>query len=81
MSITKQLPVLIRATNGLPKDKRADKIKISTLVQPEDLGSFFVRYQEVCKNGFQGLKKRDRSAKKKAAKAKKRKDGEGAKAS
>ena len=74
------LPILIRATNGKSKEHRADKIKLSTIVQADQLEGFFVRYAEVCKGGMQGLKKRDRSKNK--AKAKKRKGvggGEGEK--
>ncbi|MCJ1471586.1 hypothetical protein MMC13_000226 [Lambiella insularis] len=72
------LPVLMRATTGTSKEKAKEKakekIKISTIVQPEALEAFFVRYAEVCKSGMQGLRKRDRSGRKKA-KAKKRKGG------
>ena len=59
--------------------RRDEKIKLSTIVKPEDLEKFFARYAEVCKSGMTGLKKRDRSgAKAKArAKAKKKKAGEG----
>lgn len=75
------VPVLIRATNGKSKEKRKDKVKISTVIKPAELERFYVRYGEVCKSGMSGLKKRDRSgAKAKAkAKAKKRKEGEGEK--
>ena len=65
------LPVLIRATNGKPKEKRKDKIKISTVVQADELEGFFIKYVEVWKAGMSGLKKRDRSGRKKA-KAKKK---------
>ncbi|KAI9707149.1 MAG: hypothetical protein M1836_000109 [Candelina mexicana] len=68
------LPILVRATNGKSKEKRKDKIKLSTVVEPEALEGFFARYAEVCKSGMQALKKRDRSGRKKA-KAKKRKAG------
>ena len=44
-------------------------------MEADKLESFFVRYGEVCKGGMQGLKKRDRSAKKTKLKAKKRKEG------
>ncbi|KAI9798812.1 MAG: hypothetical protein M1825_004985 [Sarcosagium campestre] len=72
------LPILVRATNGKSKENRKEKIKLSTVVQPHDLDTFYVRYTEVCKSGMQALKKRDRSGRKKA-KAKKRKGvtGEG----
>ncbi|KAL9116351.1 MAG: hypothetical protein Q9187_007125, partial [Circinaria calcarea] len=68
------LPVLIRATDGRSGEDRKDRIKISTVVAPEDLERFYIRYAEVCKSGMQGLKKRDKSKRKKA-KAKKRKVG------
>ncbi|MCJ1437678.1 hypothetical protein MMC27_007065 [Xylographa pallens] len=68
------LPVLMRATNGKPKDENSEKIKLSTIVQPDALEAFFIRYAEVWKSGMHGLRKRDRSGRKKA-KAKKRKVG------
>ncbi|KAI9830247.1 MAG: hypothetical protein M1819_005774 [Sarea resinae] len=68
------LPILIRATNGKSKEHRKDKIKLSTVVEPDALEAFFARYADVCKSGMQALKKRDRSGRKKA-KAKKRKGG------
>ena len=70
----KPLPVLIRATDGKSGEGRKDRIKISTVVEPEDLERFYIRYAEVCKSGMQGLKKRDKSKRRKA-KAKKRKGG------
>ncbi|EON65471.1 hypothetical protein W97_04709 [Coniosporium apollinis CBS 100218] len=68
------LPVIVRATNGKSKEKRAGKVKLSTVVQPDALETFYARYAEVCKAGMQALKKRDRSKRKKD-KAKKRKTG------
>ena len=70
---SKPLPVLMRATNGKSGKDIKQKIKFSTVVQPENLEAFYTRYAEACKLGMQGLKKRDRSGKKKA-KAKKRKE-------
>ncbi|CAD6569124.1 MAG: hypothetical protein ASARMPREDX12_002210 [Alectoria sarmentosa] len=70
------LPVLIRATNGKSKEKKKDKIKISTVVQADELDRFFVKYAEVWKAGMSGLKKRDRSGRKKG-KAKKKGAGPG----
>ncbi|OAX80710.1 hypothetical protein ACJ72_04949 [Emergomyces africanus] len=55
-------PVLVRATNGKHKDAKS---KVSTVVQPDDIEGFFVRYAEVCKMGMVGMKKRDRSGRKK----------------
>ncbi|EMF12499.1 signal recognition particle, SRP9/SRP14 subunit [Sphaerulina musiva SO2202] len=64
------LPIIIRATDGKSQSKdskktTAQKIKLSTIVQPDDLESFFAKYAEVCKTGMQSLKKRDRSKRKK----------------
>jgi signal recognition particle subunit SRP14 len=62
---TKEIfPLLVRASDG-------DRLKISTVVQQSELVSFFGKYGEVCKNGMQGLKKRDRK-KEKAKKEKKK---------
>ncbi|MCJ1485138.1 hypothetical protein MMC06_005311 [Schaereria dolodes] len=68
------LPIIVRATNGKSKEKRSDKIKLSTVVEPDALEGFYTRYAEICRSGMQGLRKRDRSGRKKA-KAKKRKGG------
>ncbi|PQE32460.1 signal recognition particle 14kD protein [Rutstroemia sp. NJR-2017a WRK4] len=75
-SSTEPLPILIRATNGTSKTDRAKrKIKLSTVVQPDQLEGFFLRYAEICKGGMSALKKRDRSKAKEKQKAKKRKMG------
>ncbi|KAF7195054.1 Signal recognition particle subunit srp14 [Pseudocercospora fuligena] len=69
------LPIIIRATDGKSQSKdrvkNKVKIKLSTLVQPDDLDSFFARYAEVCKAGMQSLKKRDRKKAKSKKKGKK----------
>ncbi|KAI1646206.1 signal recognition particle, SRP9/SRP14 subunit [Daldinia loculata] len=65
------MPVLIRATNAKGKKRREDKIKLSTVVEPDALPTFFDRYAEICKAGMATLKPRDRSKRK--GKAKKRK--------
>ena len=66
----KPAPVLIRATDGKSGEKRKQRIKLSTVVEPEALEGFFARYADVCKTGMVALKPRDKSKKK--AKAKKR---------
>jgi signal recognition particle subunit SRP14 len=77
------VPVLIRAANnkstkrpgkGKPGNERenVDQIKLSTVVQPDYLDAFYVRYAEACRAGMGGLKKRDR---KKGKKDKKKKKG------
>ncbi|KAJ5154387.1 Signal recognition particle SRP14 subunit [Penicillium coprophilum] len=72
-----QPSILIRATDGntnapnlkeskesrASKDK-SQKIKLSTIVSPDDIEAFYVRYADVCKAGMSGLKKRDRRARK-----------------
>jgi len=73
------LPVLIRATDGKSKEHRKEKIKLSTVVDPDALEGFYARYAEVCKAGMQALKKRDRSGRKKAKAKKRRGGGEGVK--
>jgi signal recognition particle subunit SRP14 len=60
-------------TTKVTKNKKtaAPKAKLSTVVSQAGLEAFFVRYADICKAGMVGLKKRDRSAKKKGkAKAK-----------
>ncbi|TVY75663.1 Signal recognition particle subunit srp14 [Lachnellula suecica] len=69
------LPLIIRATNGKSKQKRDEKIKLSTIVEADAMEGFFGRYAEVCKTRMSGLKKRDRSKAKEKLKAKKRKQG------
>ncbi|KAL3488515.1 signal recognition particle 14kD protein-domain-containing protein [Aspergillus germanicus] len=68
--------ILIRATDGntnapnpktstdKKKKSKESKVKFSTVVQPEELETFYARYAEVCKAGMTGLKKRDRKQKK-----------------
>ncbi|KAI0397509.1 signal recognition particle 14kD protein [Xylariaceae sp. FL0594] len=66
------LPILIRATNSKGKEDRKakEKIKLSTVVDPEALPAFFERYAEVCKAGMGSLKPRDRSKRKGKARKK-----------
>lgn len=45
--------------------KKSPKVKYSTIVNTADVDTFFVRYADICKAGMGGMKKRDRSAKKK----------------
>ncbi|KAI8627542.1 signal recognition particle, SRP9/SRP14 subunit [Xylariaceae sp. FL1651] len=68
----RQLPIVIRATNAKGKDARKakEKIKLSTVVDPEALPAFFERYAEICKVGMGSLKPRDRSKRKGKAKKK-----------
>jgi signal recognition particle subunit SRP14 len=65
-------PVIVHATTGTSRTDKthSKKKKISTVVPPEELEGFYVRYAEACKAGMQGLKKRDRSGRKKKVKGK-----------
>ncbi|PWY90938.1 hypothetical protein BO70DRAFT_425864 [Aspergillus heteromorphus CBS 117.55] len=55
-------------TNSQPQQGKAkptpkakpSKVKLSTVVSPDELEAFYLRYAEVCKAGMTGLKKRDR---------------------
>ncbi|ORY67069.1 signal recognition particle 14kD protein [Pseudomassariella vexata] len=65
------LPVLIRATNGKAGDKRKERVKLSTIVEPHAIPEFFTKYADVCKMGMAALKPRDRSKRKTKGKKKK----------
>nr|OQO21622.1 hypothetical protein B0A51_12798 [Rachicladosporium sp. CCFEE 5018] len=66
------LPILVRVSDGNTQSKdrvkNKDHIKFATVVQPDELETFFTRYAEVCKVGMQSLRKRDRSKRKKTKK-------------
>lgn len=66
-----QTPLIIRATDGKSKRQKGLKAKMSTIVQPNDIDNFYVRYADICKSGMAALKPRDRSKKKARAKKKK----------
>ncbi|GMM47084.1 hypothetical protein DAPK24_036590 [Pichia kluyveri] len=68
-STNKSYPILIRITDG-NKDK-SKKIKLSTIVEPVNLDSFWNEYTNILKSGLSGLKKKPKS-KKKAKKASKK---------
>lgn len=55
---TQTYPVLIRFTSG---DKKS---KLSTVVEPADLDKFWTEYAQILKNGFVGLKKKEKKTKK-----------------
>jgi signal recognition particle subunit SRP14 len=77
---TLSLPIIVRASDGETQSKdrvkNKDHVKISTLVQPENLEDFFVRYADVCKATMLSLRKRDRRKRKAADKGKKKKGTE-----
>lgn len=63
----KQYPCILKATNGKHANKKAKKVKISTLVQPKDTDSFTLAYGSMLKAHFSLTMRK---------KAKKRKDKE-----
>ncbi|KAI5950053.1 hypothetical protein KGF57_004398 [Candida theae] len=65
-------PVLIRvAMNSKSnKDKKQSKLKISTVVEAEQLNQFWQQYIRVLKNGLVGLKKKEKKKGKKSKVAK-----------
>jgi signal recognition particle subunit SRP14 len=77
---TLSLPIIVRASDGETQSKdrvkNKDHVKVSTLVQPENLEGFFVRYADVCKATMLSLRKRDRRKRKAADKGKKKKGTE-----
>jgi signal recognition particle subunit SRP14 len=76
---TLPLPMIMRASDGETQSKdrvkNKDHVNISTIVQPDDLETFFTRYAEVCKATMLSLRKRDRR-KRKGDKSKKKKGAE-----
>ena len=72
------LPIIVRASNnkstkrpGTDRENIA-KTKLSTIVQPDQLESFYGRYADVCKAGMSNLRKRDKKKGKKDKKKKKK---------
>ena len=65
-------PILVRismnSTNN--KDKKQEKLKISTVVETDQLSQFWQQYIRVLKGGFVGLKKKEKKKTKKSKVAK-----------
>lgn len=61
-------PILVRismnSTNN--KDKKQEKLKLSTVVETDQLTRFWQQYIRVLKNGFVGLKKKEKKKNKKS---------------
>lgn len=61
-------PILVRismnSTNN--KDKKQEKLKLSTVVETDQLNRFWQQYIRVLKNGFVGLKKKEKKKNKKS---------------
>ncbi|ODQ65226.1 signal recognition particle, SRP9/SRP14 subunit [Nadsonia fulvescens var. elongata DSM 6958] len=58
--------LLFRATNG--KGDKSLKIKISTIVDSDQLEEFWLKYTDVVKGGMTGLRKKDKKKQKQKAK-------------
>ncbi|CAH6723106.1 signal recognition particle subunit Srp14p [[Candida] jaroonii] len=59
---TQEYPILIRLSmNG----KNKDKLKLSTVVEIDQLDQFWIDYAQTIKAGFVGLKKKDKKKSKK----------------
>ncbi|CAH0036976.1 unnamed protein product [Clonostachys solani] len=71
LNTTEPHSIVIRASNGKSNKERDSKVRISTVVKPEDLEEFYTRYADICKTGMTALKPRDRNKKKLKAKKKK----------
>lgn len=79
--------ILVRATNGATTSKGSKKtkigkthkpvpkIKLTTVVDASTLDDFYAKYADICKQGMQGLRKRDKKKAKEKAKAAKKKKG------
>lgn len=63
-------PVLIRLSMNDNKKTARNKTKISTVVEVAHLDQFWLDYTQVLKNGFVGLKRKDKKKAKKAKVAK-----------
>ncbi|KAG5421350.1 hypothetical protein I9W82_000440 [Candida metapsilosis] len=61
-------PVLVRVSMNSKnnKDKKQTKLKLSTVVEPDQLNQFWQQYIRVLKNGFVGLKKKEKKKSKKS---------------
>lgn len=62
---TKEYPILIRITDG--NNDKSKKKKYSTKVSSDGLSKFWKEYSQVIKTGATGLKKKEKSKKKKKA--------------
>lgn len=72
---TETYPILIRISMNSEKSKASTlskpKTKLSTVVETNNLDKFWTDYAQVIKNGFVGLKKKDKKKNKKAGRVSK----------
>lgn len=55
-----------------PAGSLRPKVRLATVLDAEDVDSFYAKYAEVCKKGMEALRKRDKKKAKEKAKAKKK---------
>lgn len=60
---SQQFPILIRISMNSSDEK--NKVKLSTVVETENLDQFWSDYSQAIKSGFIGLKKKDKKKSKK----------------
>lgn len=66
---TQQYPILLRLSmNGKKKGDKSDKVKLSTVIETEDLPQFWLSYMNIIKAGFVGLKKKEKKKKNRVSK-------------
>lgn len=56
--------ILFRATDG--QSEKNKKIKFSTIVNVDDIDSFWIKYTDVVKKGMTGLRKKEKKKKNKS---------------
>jgi signal recognition particle subunit SRP14 len=67
VSNVQHYPVLIRVTmNGSTRGDKKDKVKISTVVEHDQLPEFWGQYSQALKNGFVNMKKKNKKKQKKS---------------
>ncbi|KAI5955282.1 hypothetical protein KGF54_001843 [Candida jiufengensis] len=65
---TETYPILIRISMNSEnnKDSKNKKLKLSTVIENDQINQFWSQYIQVLKNGFVGLKKKDKKKSKKS---------------
>lgn len=66
---SQKYPILLRLSmNGKKKGDKSDKLKLSTVIEVDNLPQFWVNYINVIKSGFVGLKKKEKKRKNRVSK-------------
>lgn len=68
-SNSQKYPILLRLSmNGKKKGDKSDKLKVSTVIEVENLPQFWLTYINVIKSGFVGLKRKEKKKKNRVGK-------------